>query len=268
MGIDWMPVFWVWLASAICMTLGWLVQVRTRNAGIADVIWSATMSASALYYASIGSGGLLARFLVATLGGFWGFRLAMHLLVRVLNEDEDGRYRFLREHWADRQGKFFLFFQFQAVLTTLFSLPFCAAAQNPAMRLSPLMLAAIAIWLISIGGEALADHQLAEFRAETGNRGRTCRIGFWKYSRHPNYFFEWLHWFTYVLLAWEGGLLVLSMIGPLLMLASLLWVTGIPFVEAQALRSRPEDYRDYQRDTSMFIPWFPKRASPSRERNR
>ncbi len=173
MGIDWMPVFWVWLASAICMTLGWLVQVRTRNAGIADVIWSATMSASALYYASIGSGGLLARFLVATLGGFWGFRLAMHLLVRVLNEDEDGRYRFLREHWADRQGKFFLFFQFQAVLTTLFSLPFCAAAQNPAMRLSPLLLAAIAIWLISIGGEALADHQLAEFRAEAGNHGRS-----------------------------------------------------------------------------------------------
>jgi steroid 5-alpha reductase family enzyme len=259
-------VFWVWLASALCMAGGWWLQVRTRNAGIVDVIWSATMSASALYYATIGPGGLMARFLVATLGGFWGFRLAMHLLVRVLNEHEDGRYRYLREHWRGHQGKFFLFFQFQALLTAMFSLPFMAAAQNPAMRITPLMMIAIVVWLVSIGGEALSDRQLAEFRAEPANRGRTCRAGLWRYSRHPNYFFEWLHWFTYVLLAWGAALFWLAWIGPVLMLISLRWVTGIPFVEAQALRSRPDDYREYQRNTSIFFPWFPAKPKPQHRR--
>lgn len=259
-------IFWVWLASAICMTGGWWLQGRTRNAGIVDVIWSATMSASALYYATTGSGGLMARFLVATLGGFWGFRLAMHLLVRVLNEHEDGRYQFLRGYWRGHQGKFFLFFQFQAFLTALFSLPFLAAAQNPAMRITPLMMAAIIVWIVSIAGEALSDRQLAEFRAEPAHRGRTCRAGLWRYSRHPNYFFEWLHWFTYVLLAWDGSLFWLAWIGPALMLISLRWVTGIPFVEAQALRSRPDDYAEYQRTTSTFFPWFPRQPkSPHRK---
>lgn len=259
MVFEWANVFWVWLATALLMAIGWEVQRRTRNAGVVDVLWAAAMSASALYYATVGSGGLMTRFLVATLGGFWGFRLSMHILVRVLNEDEDGRYRYLRSHWHDSQPKFFVFFQFQALLTALFSLPFYAAASNPAMHITPAMVAAVVVWLLAIGGEALADRQLATFREAGSNRGRTCRVGLWRYSRHPNYFFEWLHWFAYVLLAWHGPLRWLAFIGPVLMLISLLWITGIPYVEAQALRSRGDDYRDYQRSTSMFIPWFPRR---------
>ena len=87
--------------------------------------------------------------------------------------------------------------------------------------------------------------------------GKTCREGLWRYSRHPNYFFEWLHWFTYVFLAvgtpWP--IWALTLLGPVLMLVSLYWITGIPFVEAQALRTRGEDYREYQRTTSAFVPW-------------
>jgi steroid 5-alpha reductase family enzyme len=112
-----------------------------------------------------------------------------------------------------------------------------------------------------VAGEYLADHQLARFRADPANGGRTCRSGLWRYSRHPNYFFEWLHWFTYVALAAGSRLAWVALSGPLVMYVFLRWVSGIPFTEAQALRTRGEDYRDYQRRTSMLFPWPPRRTA-------
>lgn len=253
------PIFIVWISASVAMFLGWLLQVRTRNAGVVDVIWSVCMAASALFYASVGSGSIISRIGAAMFGGFWGFRLCMHILSRVLNEHEDGRYEYLRNHWNDNQFKFFLFFQAQAVLTALFSLPFYAVAQNPQEGFTAWCFVGIAIWIVSVAGESIADAQLADFRKDPQNRGKTCRVGLWRYSRHPNYFFEWMHWFTYVFLAIHAPVPIwlFSLLGPALMLVSLMWVTGIPYTEAQALRSRGDDYRAYQRSTSMFIPWFP-----------
>jgi steroid 5-alpha reductase family enzyme len=264
--MTWWPILVVWAGTSAAMAAAWLVQRSTRNAGIVDAIWALCMAASALFYATVGGGSLIARLGVAMLGGAWGFRLCLHILARVLSESEDGRYRHLREHWHDDQRKFFAFFQAQAVLTALFSLPFYAVAQNPREGLTGWCLAAVAVWVASMAGEWAADVQLARFRHRPESRGRTCRSGLWHYSRHPNYFFEWLHWFTYVLLAvgapWPFW--ALSWLGPLLMLVSLCWVTGIPFAEAQALRSRGEDYRNYQRTTSVFVPWFPKPETRTR----
>jgi len=194
---------------------------------------------------------------VALLGGIWGFRLCLHILSRLLREPEDGRYRYLRAHWNGDQRKFLGFFEAQAVLTAVFSLPFLAVAQNPNGAPGAWCAAGIAIWLAGLAGEALADRQLARWRHDPRNHGRTCRAGLWRWSRHPNYFFEWLHWFAYVFLAVGSPLWWLSWTGPVLMFVSLRWVTGIPFVEAQALRSRGDDYRAYQRTTSAFFPWFP-----------
>ncbi|HEX6834360.1 MAG TPA: DUF1295 domain-containing protein, partial [Rudaea sp.] len=134
-----------------------------------------------------------------------------------------------------------------------------AVAQNPQDGFTGWYYAGLAIWCVSLAGESIADAQLAAFRRNPHNHGKTCRAGLWRYSRHPNYFFEWLHWFTYVCLAMQAPYPVwlLSLLGPVLMLISLFWVTGIPYVEAQALRSRGDDYRAYQRTTSVFVPWFP-----------
>jgi steroid 5-alpha reductase family enzyme len=120
--------------------------------------------------------------------------------------------------------------------------------------------AGIAVWVASIAGESIADRQLARFRADPAHRGRTCRAGLWRYSRHPNYFFEWLHWFTYVALAVGSPLPWLSLAGPIVMYVFLRWVSGIPFTEAQALRTRGEDYRRYQQSTPLLFPWFPRTA--------
>ena len=261
------PIAVVLLASSLAMMGGWLVQLRTRNAGIVDAIWAGGMAGSALFYASVGSGSLIARLGVAMLGGAWGFRLCLHILDRLLNEAEDGRYQYLRAHWRDNQGKFFAFFQAQALLTVLFSLPFYVVAQNPKEGLTRWCVVAALVWVTAIAGETIADTQLDRWRRDPVHRGRTCRRGLWRYSRHPNYFFEWLHWFSYVFLAigvaWP--LWALSLLGPVLMLVSLYWVTGIPFSEAQALRSRGEDYRAYQRATSAFVPWFPENPDERRD---
>jgi steroid 5-alpha reductase family enzyme len=257
----WIQVTSVWVLAALMMSLGWLWQRSRVNAGIVDVLWAGGTGMSAVLFAISGDGAAWPRVILAVLGGLWGVRLAAHLWTRVRGEAEDGRYRNLRAHWNGNQFKFFLFFQFQALLILLFSLPFLAVARNP-HGLGAWMLIGIVIWLVSVIGEAIADRQLARFRVRHSNQGRTCRDGLWRYSRHPNYFFEWLHWFAYVCIALGSPVAWLAWAGPAVMYVFLRWISGIPYTETQALRSRGDDYRAYQRSTSMLIPWFPKRIAP------
>lgn len=255
------PIAIVAIGATLAMLATFELQRRTRNAGYVDVAWSFLMGCAALVYGVTGAGGWLPRAVVGVLAATWGFRLGLHLLHRVMREPEDGRYRQLRAHWRDSQPGFLGFFLFQAALVVVMSVPFYAAAQNPATAVNAWIMLGVAIWIVSVAGESIADRQLARFRADPANRGRTCRVGLWRYSRHPNYFFEWVHWFAYVALSVGSPLFAWSLLGPVLMFVSLRWVTGIPFVEAQSLRSRGDDYRRYQRETNAFFPWFPKRSA-------
>lgn len=257
----WLQLLCLWLLAVAMMSLGWRWQRRRANAGIVDVLWAGGVGGSAVFLALLGDGAAWPRVLLAVLGGGWGLRLARHLWKRVRGEPEDGRYQNLRAHWHGSQWKFFAFFQFQAALIVLFALPFLAVARNAETSM-PWIALAIAIWLISVTGETVADHQLARFRAEPANHRRTCRNGLWHYSRHPNYFFEWVHWFAYVCLALGSPIAWVAWSGPLVMYVFLRWISGIPYTETQALRSRGDDYRAYQRSTPMLIPWFPKRIEP------
>ena len=248
----------VWALAALAQVLGWAWQQRRTNAGIVDVVWSFGVGAAALVAALTGAGAPLPRILLAVLGGLWGLRLGLHLWHRVRGETEDGRYAQLRKRWGNAPLKWLGMFQFQALLVGLFALPFLAVAANPVGQWNAWFVAGIATWMACVGGEAVADRQLARFRANPANAGKTCRAGLWRYSRHPNYFFEWLHWFAYVLLAVGSPLPWLAWSGPVVMYVFLRWVSGIPWTEQQALRTRGEDYARYQRSTPMLFPWFPK----------
>ncbi|MFT5088145.1 MAG: steroid 5-alpha reductase family enzyme [Candidatus Latescibacterota bacterium] len=255
------PFFYGLFAASLLMFGLWLRQCQTRNATSVDIAWATGIGLLALYFAASNTGDPARRLIVAVLAAGWAFRLAWHLHKRAHGEDEDGRYQMLRGQWgASAQRNFFFFYQAQALLVALFALPTFLATANP-MPLNWLDALGIFLWLVALVGESMADTQLAQFRRDPANQGRTCRYGLWGYSRHPNYFFEWLHWFTYVPLALPFAFGWLSLFAPVLMLYLLFAVTGIPYTEMRALVSRGDDYRDYQRRTSAFFPWFNKEAT-------
>lgn len=246
-------------AMVVMMALLWVVQRRSGNAGVIDVGWSAGVGLVGVAFAAWSGGDHGRRLLVGVLIGLWSLRLAAHILRRLIGEAEDGRYRRLREQWGQGfQTRLFWFFQVQAVLAVLFAVPVLVVASDPRPGLGLQEAGAVAVWLIAVVGESVADRQLAAFRADPENRGRTCRVGLWRVSRHPNYFFEWLHWWTYVVLGVDAPLGGLTLLGPFLMLFFLLKVTGVPATEARTAISRP-DFEEYRRTTSAFIPWFPHR---------
>ncbi len=248
------------LAAAL-MAAAFLVAVRIRNFSIVDVAWSALFTPLVVLYAALAQGYPQRRALIAAMVALWSLRLAAHLGARIfsLHPAEEGRYVELRRRWSTSLNRrFFLFFQAQGLLAALLSLPFLLACVDRRESLGGFEVAGAALFVLALAGESVADRQLAAFKAGPRNRGRTCRGGLWRYSRHPNYFFEWLVWVAYSVFAWPSPGGWATPYAPAVMLYFLFRVTGIPATEQQALRSRGDDYREYQRTTSAFVPWFPK----------
>ena len=231
------------LAVAGLMFCLWLLHFPMRNAAIVDAGWAGGLALLGILYAALGEGYATRRYLIGAMVALWGLRLAFHLLTdRIIGHPEEGRYQELRRQWVTNIPlKFLAFYEFQALLCVLLSAPFYLAARNAEPALSPLEYAAAALWLAATIGESLADSQLAAFKRNPANKGKTCRAGLWNYSRHPNYFFEWLIWVSFALYALASPYGYLGIVSPLLMLYFLFKVTGIPATEAQALRTRGED---------------------------
>jgi steroid 5-alpha reductase family enzyme len=246
---------------ATLMLLLWIIHLLIRNAAVVDVGWAAGLGLLALYYAYAAPGYSTRKVLIAAMAAIWSFRLASFLLfARVIGHPEEGRYVQLRQDWKTNLPlRFFSFFQFQALLDLVLSLPFLLACLNTIPLLGIFEYLGAAIWVVGILGEATADSQLDAFKKNPANKGKTCRAGLWNYSRHPNYFFEWTIWVGYAVFCIAAPWGWLGLISPALILYFLLRLTGIPATEAQALRSRGDEYREYQRTTSAFIPWFPKK---------
>ena len=237
----------------------WLIHLWIGNASIVDPGWAFGLPILAVTYAWLGTGYFWRRWMFAGMAVVWGTRLGLHLLARILGQPEEGRYQELRRQWKTRLPlKFLAFFEFQALLDVFLSIPFLLAAVNPEPTLSTVEYAGLGLWLAAVVGEAVADAQLAAFKRDPASHGQVCQRGLWKYSRHPNYFFEWLIWVAWAWFALASPHGWLALLCPLLMFYFLFRVTGIPATEAQALRSKGDAYRRYQQTTSVFIPWFRK----------
>jgi steroid 5-alpha reductase family enzyme len=258
------PLLLLSALAGLCVVfaLFYLLARRINNYGIVDIVWSYAFAVLALFYSLLAPGWPPRRAFIAALAVLWSLRLGTHLQRRVLGHHpvEDGRYVQLRKDWAVHFGpKMFGFFQLQAGSVVLLGAAFFVVSLNPALRLHGLELAGAALWLLAFAGESLADAQLAAFKRDPANRGRVCAAGLWRYSRHPNYFFEWLIWMAYFVFALGSPHGWVALIGPASILYLLLRVTGIPLTEEQSLRSKGEAYRRYQQTTSAFIPWPPRR---------
>ena len=243
------------------MLVVWRIAARIRNNGIVDVAWALAFTPLVLLYAWVSAGtperdGLLLVMVLA-----WSLRLSVYLGRRVwaLHPVEDTRYQDLRRAWAaNLDVRFFVFFQAQAMAAVFFSLPHLLAATNGS-PLTATDAVGVGLWLVGLTGESLADWQLARFKANPTNRGRICDVGLWALSRHPNYFFEWVVWIGFAVFAWSAPFGWTALSAPIAMLYLLLRVTGIPATEDAAVRRRGDAYRAYQRSTSAFVPWFPRR---------
>jgi steroid 5-alpha reductase family enzyme len=251
---------------SVAMAAGWVVQWRAGNAGWVDVVWSFALGAAgvigALY--PLQAGPLTMRqWLVAGVAAAWSLRLGTHIAERTARGPEDSRYAQFRRDWGAKfQPRMFGFLQIQAAAAALLAACILLAARNP----DPLSFTdceALAVVAAAIIGEAVADRQLRRFRADPKNRGRICDVGLWGWSRHPNYFFEWLGWLAYPLFAIDpfgsyarGGF---ALIAPAFMYWLLVHVSGIPPLEQQMLRSRGEAFRDYQHRVNAFVPMPPAR---------
>lgn len=258
-----------WIGSALVMAVFWWIQKRSHVAGIVDVVWAFGTAVVAIgLVAATSPEWTLRDGLLCALIGIWGGRLALHLMARLRVEKEDGRYQAMKRALGESrvQPVMFAFFQVQALWAVMFALPVAAASLAPRPGPDWLDFAGAGIWLLAIGGEWLSDRQLARFRADPLNKGKVCRDGLWRYSRHPNYFFEWLHWLAYVLIGYASPYWWVTIAGLVVMGLFLNYVTGIPFTEQQALRSRGDAYREYQRTTSRFFP-LPPRETPRETRS-
>lgn len=241
----------------------WVLGIRNRNFSYVDIGWSLNFVLLAALYGTLSPGDVTRRTLIGAMFAAHGLRLGWHLARRIIGEPEEGRYVQLRKEWGASGNlhlKFLAFFQFQALLNIVLTLPLLIACFNLEPHLQMLEIAAAVLFAVALAGETLADAQLAAFKRNATSRELVCDVGLWRYSRHPNYFFEWLIWVAYALFALASpyGWIALAM--PLLMLHFLLNVTGVKATEEQALRSRGQRYREYQRRTSRFIPWIPRRT--------
>lgn len=261
--MNYLPTILMGYALVVLLLIAlFVVQRRTGNAAIADAGWTGGMILLTAWFAYWAAPHTWRTLVVAGLAVGWALRLTHHILFyRVFGRPEDGRYAAMRAFWGEKaQFKLFWFFQGQAAVALVFSVPIWIALLAPRATLQGWDFAGLLVWLLAVGGESLADHQLEQFRHQPANKGRTCRQGLWRYSRHPNYFFEWLHWWAYVCFAVGHSYWWLTLAAPALMLVFLFKVTGIPYTENQALKSRGDDYRQYQATTPVFFPWFPKES--------
>ena len=247
------------LACCLIMTEVWRWAKKIKNAGVVDIFWSYNFPIIALLLLWLAPAWPWRKLLICGMVLIAGIRLGTHLLIRItrhLNEEE-GRYQQLRKEWSPNPDrKFFWFFQAQALSNVLLCIPFFIITANYEPGFSGWEMAGALLWLISVTGETLADRQLAAFKKDPQSKGRVCDRGLWNYSRHPNYFFEWLMWMSYFVFALGSPYGIFAIISPAVILYLLLKVTGIPTTEEQSIRSKGDAYRAYQKSTSSFIPWF------------
>jgi steroid 5-alpha reductase family enzyme len=251
-------------AISAVMAGAWRIQQVSGNFGWVDVSWTFGVGGIAFLAALVPLGQDFwphwRQLVVALLAATWSLRLGLHIAMRTRASGDDPRYRQLATQWQSAAPRrMFWFLQKQAAVGFILVMSVALAAQNHNSLLRLQDLIGILVLVIAIVGEAVSDAQLRVFRSNHPSHHAICDVGLWRWSRHPNYFFEWLAWLAYPLLAidisgqspWGW----LALFAPACMYWVLVHVSGIPPLESHMLRSRGDAFRAYQRRTRPFLPF-------------
>lgn len=247
-------------AVAILFFTIWLVSVKVRDASIVDIFWGLGFVLVAWVSYVTGDGAPSRRILMATMVTLWGVRLSAYLARRNLGKGEDYRYQAMRKRHGDRFPIVSLLsvFGLQAVVLWIVSLPVQAAQVYPDPKdLGILDFIGIGIWAIGLFFESVGDAQLAKFKADPSNAGKVMNRGLWRYTRHPNYFGDFMVWWGIYAVALATKTAWWTFIGPAVMSFFLMRVSGVPLLEKSLRKNRP-DYETYIKQTSAFFPRPPK----------
>ena len=249
------------LLLALAMAGAFAIRLATGRSGWIDTVWSAAVGCAALLALLPpidGDGGR--RMLAAVIVVLWSARLALHIGARSRGHRDDPRYAALVAAWGrDWRRSLFLFLQAQAAAGLVLVVAVRLAAENRAPFPGLVDLLAVAVAVTALIGEAVADRQLARFRAEAapGSAG-ICDRGLWRLSRHPNYLCEWLFWCAWPLLAFDPArplAALVALAAPLLMGHLLVNVSGIPPLEAHMARTRGAAWEAHRRRVPRFLPF-------------
>lgn len=256
---------WATAAVLAMMFAVWLLSLKLRNAGIIDIFWGLGFVLATSIYFVQGGGEAPRRLLVLVLVAVWGCRLAGHIFWRGRGEGEDYRYASMRRSAGDAfwWRSLFTIFCLQGVLVVVVALPLLwvqMAPQPTAWQWSDGL--ALVLWCVGFFFEAVGDWQLARFKADPDNKGKVMDRGLWSMTRHPNYFGDFVVWWSYFCftLAVPGGWW--TVFGTILMSVLLMRVSGVALLEKTITERRP-GYRDYIERTPAFFPQWPSRREGS-----
>lgn len=249
------------LIILVLITLLWIWSVIIKNVSIIDLFWGFGFVVVNTFYV-LQSGDLNTRkILILTLVAIWGLRLTIYLAWRNIGKGEDFRYQEFRKNYGPKRYWWFSFFQvflLQGVLIMLVSLPLLGINSSKSTgELNFLDYLGIAIWLFGFAFEAGGDYQLARFKSDPKNKGKVLNSGFWKYTRHPNYFGDSAVWWAYAIFSIAAGS-YWQIIGSIIMTLLIIKVSGVALLEKTLNNTKPQ-YRDYIQKTNPFFPWFPKK---------
>lgn len=240
----------------------WAIGLLMKDSSLVDIWFAPCIACAALLGYYIGGGAESRRALLAILAVVWAARLGGYLMWRNWGR-EDPRYARFRKTLED-QGKNFAWHSltrinlYQGLIVFMALAPFIVAQTAPEpVTLGPLAFLGTAVWFVGVFFQAVADWQLARFKADAGNVGKVLDTGLWRYSRHPNYFGEACVWWGFWLIACEVPWGFVTVFAPAFLTWSILGMMGKELVERRMLKKRP-GYQDYIDRTSGFFPLPPK----------
>ena len=235
----------------------WLLSLAIRNSSIVDIFWGGGFVVIAWVSALASPSDATRKWIILVLTSIWGLRLTAYLAWRNIGKGEDYRYRVMRDHHGDRFWMVSLYtvFGLQGLIMWIVALPIQAAAVSTSQT-SGLDIVGMAFWAVGLTFEAVGDFQLARFKSNPENRGQVCDRGLWRYTRHPNYFGDFMVWWGMFFIAMSGGAWW-TIVSPILMSVLLIRISGAALLE-KSLKIKKPGYADYIRRTSNFFPWPPK----------
>lgn len=252
------PLIYNLIISILVMGGFFGIYLKKKDPSIVDVAFTISLIGMSLSSYFLIDEKTPATHLFLFMSFMWGIRLLVLLIARYSKGQRDLRYDMLKASFSDKETKkFFLFFVFQAIAAFFLSLNFIVA-YNYQLEIGALQLLSFLLFIVFLSLEITADLQMFRYRISHHGKPGVLKTGLWKYSRHPNYFFEILVWSSFALFSSSGIHALLAWFSVGLLLFFILRVTGIPATEELLMKTKGEAYREYQRTTSKFFLWFPK----------